>query len=184
MAHMYSKTISGIPDSKWTSGRHYILLVGVTSDGKIAVHDPGHTNKTYPIKKITFTRSQIEPAVKYDFTVFKKKTYTKVVVPTTPAATKSSSSSNVNYTEKVKSFQQFLNNNYLSILKQVGVGQLLIDGSYGAKTRAAALGVWKYMANKYYGTKLTINNNNFFESCKAVAAKITDTEIAKHATIQ
>ena len=186
MAHMYNKTISGIPDSKWTSGRHYILLVGVTSDGKIAVHDPNHTNKTYPIKKITFTRNQIEPAVKYDFTVFKKKTYIKVAAPTpaTPAAPKKNTSNNTNYTAKVKAFQQFLNNNYLSILKQVGVGQLVLDGGYGAKTRAAALGVWKYMANKYYGTKLTISNSNFFESCKAVATKMTDAEIAKHATIQ
>ena len=40
------------------------------------------------------------------------------------------------------------------------------------------------MANKYYGTKLTISNSNFFESCKAVATKMTDAEIAKHATIQ
>ena len=185
MAHMYNKTISGIPDSRWTSGRHYILLVGVTSDGRIAVHDPNHTNKTYAIKRITFTRSQIQPALRYDFTVFKKINYTKVAAPvpapSTPAPAPAKTISNK---DKVKAFQKFLNTNYSSILKQAGVGQLLVDGSYGNITRAAALAVWKHMANKYYGTKLTLTNRNFFDSCKAVAAKMTDAQIAKHFTIQ
>ena len=88
------------------------------------------------------------------------------------------------YAEKVIAFQKWLNANYLQILRTAGVGQLVVDGDYGAKTRAAALGVWKYMANKYYGATLTIGNDNFLTYCKQIAAKMTDAEIAKHYTLQ
>ncbi len=190
MAHMYSKNIPSIPNGQWTTGRHYILLVGVTSDGKVAVHDPNHTNKTYPIKKITFTRSQIEPAVKYDFTVFKKKTYTKKAAaaqPSSSTSTKPASSTPASLStackNNIKAFQRFLNTNYLSVLKTVGLGELLIDGDFGAKTRLAAVSVWKYMANKYYNAGLTIGNANFFESCRKVSEKMTVEEIKKHPTL-
>lgn len=86
--------------------------------------------------------------------------------------------------DKVKDFQRWLNANYAQILKTAGVGQLLVDGDYGKKTRAAALAVWKHMANKYYGANLTIGNENFFGACKQVAAKMTDEEIKKHYTLQ
>lgn len=88
------------------------------------------------------------------------------------------------YSDKVKAFQEFLNVNYKNVLREAGTGQLVVDGDYGPITRNAALGVWKYMANKYYGANLTISNHNFFSSCKAVAAKMTDAEIAKHYTLQ
>ena len=88
------------------------------------------------------------------------------------------------YTDKVKAYQKWLNANYLQILKTAGVGQLVVDGQYGAKTRAASVAVWKYMANKYYGSVLTIGNDNFLTYCKQVAAKMTDAEIAKHYTLQ
>lgn len=87
-------------------------------------------------------------------------------------------------TDKVKAFQRWINTNYARILDTAGVGQLLVDGVYGNKTRAAALAVWKYMANKYYGSNLTVGNENFFGACKQVAAKMTDAEIAKHYTLQ
>lgn len=68
--------VPGIPDGCWTKGRHFILLVGVTSNGKYAVCDPGHTDKTYKTgKKIAFTRKQIESAVVNSYTVFKKVEY-------------------------------------------------------------------------------------------------------------
>ena len=85
--------------------------------------------------------------------------------------------------ETVKAFQKFLNNNYAQILKTSGVGLLNVDGVYGAKSRLAAVTVWKFMANKYYGAKLTLGNGNFFESCKTVSAKMTDAEVAKHSTL-
>lgn len=84
----------------------------------------------------------------------------------------------------VAQFQKFLNNNYAQILKTAGVGQLVVDGDYGPKTRAAALAVFKFMANKYYDADLTIGNNNFFGACHAVAARMTDEEVAKHPTLK
>ncbi|MBQ6413017.1 MAG: CHAP domain-containing protein [Ruminococcus sp.] len=88
------------------------------------------------------------------------------------------------YAEKVKLFQKWLNANYAQILKTANVGPLVVDGDYGKKTRAAALAVWKYMANKYYGADLTVGNVNFFGACKQVAAKMTDKEIEKHYSLQ
>ena len=82
-----------------------------------------------------------------------------------------------------KSFQKFLNNNYTQMLKSYCGGPLTVDGAYGSRTRLCALTVWKYMANKYYGGKLTLGNANFFGSCKEVSAKMTDAEVAKHPTL-
>lgn len=89
-----------------------------------------------------------------------------------------------NYKEKVMNFQKWLNTNYAQILKTAGVGQLVVDGDYGPKTRAAAIAVWKYMANKYYGATLTIGNTKFLNACKQAAAKMTDAEVKAHYTLQ
>lgn len=89
-----------------------------------------------------------------------------------------------NYKEKVMNFQKWLNTNYAQILKTAGVGQLVVDGDYGPKTRAAAIAVWKYMANKYYGATLTIGNTNFLNACKQAATKMTDAEVKAHYTLQ
>lgn len=83
----------------------------------------------------------------------------------------------------VQSFQKFLNQNYAQLLKSYCGGLLEVDGEYGAKTRAAAVTIWKYMANKYYNAGLTLGNMNFFESAKAASAKMTDAEVAKHPTL-
>lgn len=88
-----------------------------------------------------------------------------------------------NYKEKVMNFQKWLNTNYAQILKTAGVGQLVVDGDYGPKTRAAAIAVWKYMANKYYGATLTIGNTKFLNACKQAAAKMTDAEVKAHYTL-
>lgn len=82
-------------------------------------------------------------------------------------------------TGTVAQFQKFMLSNYRSI---VGAN-LVIDGEYGAKTRAAAVAVWKYMANKYYGAHLTVGNSNFFESCKKVSEQMNDAEINEHPTL-
>ena len=93
----------------------------------------------------------------------------------------------------VMQFQKFLNTNYWRIIKAAEVGQkgsdgkytgkIEVDGEYGDETRDAALTVWKYMANKYYDTDLTIDNHNFYSSCLAAAAYMNNAEIAKHPTL-
>lgn len=92
--------------------------------------------------------------------------------PSTPASTIAGS-------QTVADFQKFMLSNYRSL---VGA-DLVIDGEYGAKTRAAAVAVWKYMANKYYGAHLTVGNSNFFESCKKVSEQMNDAEINEHPTL-
>ena len=79
----------------------------------------------------------------------------------------------------VAEFQKFMNTHYKTQIKT----ELVIDGEYGAKTRAAAVAVWKYMANKYYNANLTVGNTKFLSACKQAAAKMTDAEINKHPTL-
>lgn len=81
--------------------------------------------------------------------------------------------------DAVKDFQNFLNGNYEKIIGK----KLTTDGVYGAKTRAAAVAVWKYMANKYYNAGLTVGNENFLQSSRLESAKMTDAEVAKHPTL-
>lgn len=86
--------------------------------------------------------------------------------------------------EDVRKYQKFLNDYYSRILDTAGVGRLVVDGEYGEITRAASVAIWKFMANKYYDASLTIGNSNFLTACKAVAAKMTDEEVDKHATLR
>ena len=81
--------------------------------------------------------------------------------------------------DAVKDFQNFLNGNYEKIIGK----KLTTDGVYGEKTRAAAVAVWKYMANKYYNAGLTVGNENFLQSSRLESAKMTDAEVAKHTTL-
>lgn len=82
----------------------------------------------------------------------------------------------------VAELQDFLRTYYRDITVKCS-GILAIDNVYGEKTRAAALGVWKYMSNKYYGTRLTIGNDNFYESSKKAATAMTEAEVRKHPTL-
>ena len=116
-----------------------------------------------------------------DILVTKSKGHTVIVLSN---GAKVNSDNDNTFKTKVKNFQNFLNKNYLQILTTAKVNQLIVDGEYGPKTRAAAVAVWKYMANKYYGSNLTIGNSNFFESCKAVAVKMTSGEVSKHFTLE
>lgn len=83
----------------------------------------------------------------------------------------------------VKGFQEWLNLYYPNLVEQVTGDPLVVDGDFGPKTKAAAVTVWKYMANKYYRASLTIGNVNFFESCRTAAKKITFAEVKKHGTL-
>ena len=78
----------------------------------------------------------------------------------------------------VKEFQKFLNKYYSNL-----IAELEVDGIYGAETRKAALTVWKYMANRYYGANLTLTNYNFYDNAKKAAAKIGDTQVSLHSTL-
>lgn len=84
--------------------------------------------------------------------------------------------------DTVEDYQKFMNNNYRRILTTAGIEPLTIDGEYGPLTRAASVAVWKYMCNKYYGTDLTIGNENFYGASKQAAEEITTAEVAKHPT--
>ena len=83
----------------------------------------------------------------------------------------------------VRAFQSWINLYYPNLVEQATGNPLVVDGDFGPKTKAAAVTVWKYMANKYYRASLTIGNINFFESCRAVAGKITFEEVKKHGTL-
>lgn len=67
--------------------------------------------------------------------------------------------------------QKWLNSNYGTLIKTNCGALLEVDGSYGSKSRAAALCVWKDVVNRKYGYKLTTNNFNFYDSCKQAASK-------------
>lgn len=83
----------------------------------------------------------------------------------------------------VREFQHFLNEYYPDIVTACCEGLLKEDNDYGPKTRSGALGVWKYMSNKYYGTNLTVGNDYFLGLCRKAATKMTETEVRKHPTL-
>ena len=75
--------------------------------------------------------------------------------------------------DRVKEFQAWMNAHYAEVLlKSVRKSEIAVDGEYGTETRNAALGIWKYMAAKYFGGKLTISNHAFGPACRAVAEKM------------
>lgn len=86
-------------------------------------------------------------------------------------------------TGNVSEFQKFLNSYYIDIVKKCCGAKLTVNNTYDKKTRSAALGVWKHMSNKYYGTNLTIGNDNFYGSSKKAAEKMTEAETQKHPTL-
>ena len=72
-------------------------------------------------------------------------------------------------TGNVAKGQNWLNSNYGNLIKK-NIGALLkVDNSYGPESRKGALCVWKDVVNRKYGAKLTTNNFNFYDSCKAAA---------------
>lgn len=82
----------------------------------------------------------------------------------------------------VSDYQAFLNKYYGAQLKEWFGEDLVVDGDYGYKTRAASVAVWKYMVVKYYGFELTPNNPNFFSASMIAADYVTNAELKKHNT--
>lgn len=72
----------------------------------------------------------------------------------------------------VKSGQKWLNSYYGDLLKKELSALLAEDGKFGAKSRAAAVCVWKDLANRKFGVKLTPANANFLDSSKTAAKKV------------
>lgn len=72
--------------------------------------------------------------------------------------------------QNVAKGQRWLNSNYGTLLKAQKGKLLEVDNSYGSKSRAGALCVWKDVVNRKYGFNLTPANENFYASCK-IAAK-------------
>lgn len=68
--------------------------------------------------------------------------------------------------------QKWLNTNYGSTLKKYMKELLDVDDSFGKKSRAAAVCVWKDLCNRKYKTKLDPSNSNFLSSCKKAAKKV------------
>ena len=89
----------------------------------------------------------------------------------TPATTATTTTSKKE--ANVKAGQKWLNTNYGTLIKKHKGALLDLDGSYGPKTRAAALCVWKDVVNRKYGFSLTPSNENFLNSCVKAASKAT-----------
>ncbi len=68
--------------------------------------------------------------------------------------------------------QKWLNTNYGSTLKKYLKELLEVDDSFGKKSKAAAVCVWKDLCNRKYNTKLDPSNSNFLDSCKKAAKKV------------
>lgn len=68
--------------------------------------------------------------------------------------------------------QKWLNTNYGSTLKKYMKELLDVDDSFGKKSRAAAVCVWKDLCNRKFKTKLDPSNSNFLSSCKKAAKKV------------
>lgn len=69
--------------------------------------------------------------------------------------------------------QEWLNDNYGDKIAKYCGAKLVVDNSYGSKSRAAALAVWKDLLNRKYNAKLTPSNINFGSSCLTAAKKAT-----------
>jgi hypothetical protein len=89
------------------------------------------------------------------------------------AASSGSASSKVNaYAESIKNGQKWLNSYYGFFIKKTCGALLAQDGSFGKKTRAAAVAVWKDLCNRKYRTTLTPDNPNFYGSSKTAAKHV------------
>lgn len=73
----------------------------------------------------------------------------------------------------VKAGQKWLNTYYNDLFKKHLGALLEVDGSYGEKTRAAAICAWKDIVNRKYGFKLDPSNPNFLYGSKEAAERAT-----------
>ena len=84
--------------------------------------------------------------------------------------------------ENVMIGQQWLNDYYGHLLERVFGAQLVVDGDYGKKTRAAALCVWKDVCNRIYHCDLDIWSDTFDRGCREAADTVAIVEYGSDGT--
>lgn len=149
---------------------HMGRVLSINSKNKTFECGEGNTsNKKYE-------RNGDSCAVKtYSWTDSKIKSFCYIDYGTEKPVTKSDTSkadTSVKTLGNVGKGQKWLNTNYGSTLKKYMKELLDVDDSFGKKSRAAAVCVWKDLCNRKYKTKLDPSNSNFLSSCKKAAKKV------------
>lgn len=106
-----------------------------------------------------------------DVLTTKKKGHTVIVVKGNPRGVSVPKPASSKKSTNVSKGQEWLNKNYGDTIAKYCGAKLAVDNSYGPKSRAAALAVWKDLVNRKYGNSLRPSNSNFGSSCKAAAKK-------------
>ena len=178
---------SHVPGS-WETGKHSKIgrvgnlrqshmgrVLSINSKNKTFECDEGNTsNKKYErngdscaVKTYSWTDGKIKSFCYIDYGTEKEtepdqSTVKPVTKPDTPVKTLGN----------VGKGQKWLNTNYGSTLEKYMKEILDVDDSFGKKSRAAAVCVWKDLCNRKYKTKLDPSNSNFLSSCKKAAKKV------------
>lgn len=150
---------------------HMARVVKISADGKTIYTNEGNTSaKTYDRNGGMVAEKSYsihDPKIK-GFCIID---YDENVA-TQPAKKEPAASANP-VSVNVKEGQKWLNTYYKDLfLKHLGA-LLEVDGSYGNKTRAAAVCAWKDIVNRKYGFKLDPGNPNFLYGSKEAAARAT-----------
>lgn len=106
-----------------------------------------------------------------DVLTTKTKGHTVIVVKGNPRGVSVPETSAPKGNRNVAKGQEWLNEYYGDKIVRYCGARLVVDNSYGSKSRAAALAVWKDLVNRKYDTNLTPSNTNFGSSCKTAAKK-------------
>lgn len=159
---------------------HMGRVLSIDSKNKTFECGEGNTsNKKYErngdscaVKTYSWTDSKIKSFCYIDYGTEKA---TEPAQPTTKPVTKPDTSKTdtpVKTLGNVGKGQKWLNTNYGSTLKKYMKELLEVDDSFGKKSKAAAVCVWKDLCNRKYKTKLDPSNSNFLSSCKKAAKKV------------
>lgn len=159
---------------------HMGRVLSIDSKNKTFECGEGNTsNKKYErngdscaVKTYSWTDRKIKSFCYIDYGTDKE---TESVQPTVKPVTKpdaSKSDTTVKTLGNVGKGQKWLNTNYGSTLKKYLKELLEVDDSFGKKSKAAAVCVWKDLCNRKYGSKLDPSNSNFLSSCKKAAKKV------------
>ena len=149
---------------------HMGRVLSINSKNKTFECGEGNTsNKKYErngdscaVKTYSWADSKIKSFCYIDYGTEKPVTKPDTSKPDTPVKTLGN----------VEKGQKWLNTNYGSTLKKYMKELLDVDDSFGKKSRAAAVCVWKDLCNRKYKTKLDPSNSNFLSSCKKSAKKV------------
>lgn len=110
----------------WTSSGHYILIYGY-ENGYVYINDPASTASA----RIKNTWTLFAKQVKYMWTISVPDSFKTVNITTTI----NSSTSKFKVASNIKSIQTWLNTYYKT--------GLVVDGSYGSKTKTALIKAWQ-----------------------------------------